>query len=270
MELNKIYFIINELIDSYIKEGIKPEHLLTFLNVEEDNYKFMYNRLYRKLTLENIQFDSKVLNECLTDSIRDKVALFNDINNVNESILVPRNLDGREDKLKQRNYKLLQQEEINADILIDKNWIFDNPIIKCKKINGNVSISYNLSYIPEWLENIEINGDFKCADKKLKSLKGCPHIINGSFVCFDNDLTTLEYGPEFVGGYYLVSGNKLISLKGIPEKINGTLEIHYNNLTSLEYFPKEIKGNLYMHKNNLNVTGEDIRKICLIKGEVNL
>ena len=80
MAINKIYFIINELLDSYIKEGIKPDHLLTFLNKDEDNYKFMYNRLYRKLTLENISFDSDTLTECLIDSIRDKVALYNDLN----------------------------------------------------------------------------------------------------------------------------------------------------------------------------------------------
>jgi len=81
MDINKIYFIINELLDSYIKEGIKPEYLLSFLNINEDNYKFMYNRLYRKLTLENVSFDSETLSECLMDSIRDKVALFNDLNN---------------------------------------------------------------------------------------------------------------------------------------------------------------------------------------------
>jgi len=80
MDINKIYFIINELLDSYIKEGIKPDHLLTFLNKDEDNYKFMYNRLYRKMTLENISFDSDTLTECLIDSIRDKIALYNDLN----------------------------------------------------------------------------------------------------------------------------------------------------------------------------------------------
>ncbi len=79
MNINKLYFYINDLLDSYIKEGIKPEHLLTFLNVDEENYKFIYNRLYRKLTIENINFESDKLTEYLVDSIRDKVALFNDI-----------------------------------------------------------------------------------------------------------------------------------------------------------------------------------------------
>jgi len=79
MDINKIYFHINELLDSYIKEGIKQEHLLTFLNTDESNFKFMYNRLYRKLTLKNIQFESNILLESLKDSIRDKISLINDL-----------------------------------------------------------------------------------------------------------------------------------------------------------------------------------------------
>jgi len=78
MNKNKIYFHINSLLDSYLSEGIKPEHLLNFLNVEEENYKFIYNRLYRKLTLEDVSFESNDLTECLVDSIRDKIAFYND------------------------------------------------------------------------------------------------------------------------------------------------------------------------------------------------
>lgn len=86
MNLNKIYFVINEILDAYISEGIKPEELLTFLNADEDNYKFIYNKVYRKLNLDNIQFDSTVLAECLQDSIRDKVGMLNDMSKMtNES-----------------------------------------------------------------------------------------------------------------------------------------------------------------------------------------
>lgn len=79
MNINKIYFIINETLDGYISEGIKPKHLLKFLNVNEENYKFIYNRIYRKLTIEDVQFESTVLNTCLVDSIRDKVSVLNDL-----------------------------------------------------------------------------------------------------------------------------------------------------------------------------------------------
>ncbi len=79
MDINKIYFFINEVLDGYLLEGIKPEHLLTFLNTTENNYKFIYNRIYRKLTLENVNFESELLEKCLKDSIRDKIAILNDI-----------------------------------------------------------------------------------------------------------------------------------------------------------------------------------------------
>lgn len=90
MNLNKIYFVINQILDSYIVEGIKPEQLLSYLNADEENYKFLYNKIYRKLNLDNIQFESKELTECLQDSVRDKVAMLNDIQNVNESAATER------------------------------------------------------------------------------------------------------------------------------------------------------------------------------------
>jgi len=80
MNKNQIYNTINKILDAYIIEGVKTEHLLTFLNTDEENYKFIYNQIYRKLNLDNIQFESNILTECLKDSIRDKVALLNDIN----------------------------------------------------------------------------------------------------------------------------------------------------------------------------------------------
>jgi hypothetical protein len=79
MIINKIYFYINDVLNDYISEGIKPIHLMNFLNIDEDNYKFIYNRVYRKLTIENIQFETDQLEECLKDSIRDKISLLNDI-----------------------------------------------------------------------------------------------------------------------------------------------------------------------------------------------
>ena len=81
MDINKIYFYINEVLNSYLYEGIKPDHLLTFLNTDKDNYKFIYNRVYRQLNVKNIQFESAILEDCLKDSIRDKVALINDLKN---------------------------------------------------------------------------------------------------------------------------------------------------------------------------------------------
>lgn len=79
MNINKIYYFINEIINSYLNDGIKPKHLLTYLNTNEKNFQYIYNRIYRKLTVENVQFESQILKECLVDSIQDKIYLLNDI-----------------------------------------------------------------------------------------------------------------------------------------------------------------------------------------------
>lgn len=83
--MERIYFTINNLFDTYINEGIKSDHLLNYLNVNEDNFKYIYNRLYKKLTMENIQFNTEQLKECLIDVIEDKINLFNDLKNKNKN-----------------------------------------------------------------------------------------------------------------------------------------------------------------------------------------
>lgn len=77
---NKIYSVINEFLDSYVIEGVNPQQFLNYLNTDEDNFKLIYHKIYRKLTIEGVSFESKELTECLVDSIRDKIALLNDLN----------------------------------------------------------------------------------------------------------------------------------------------------------------------------------------------
>lgn len=79
MNINKIYYFINEILYSYINEGIKPKHLLKYLNTNEKNFEYIYNRIYRKLNMEEVQFESDILKECLIDSIKDKVYMLNDL-----------------------------------------------------------------------------------------------------------------------------------------------------------------------------------------------
>jgi len=130
------------------------------------------------------------------------------------NILVPRNLESRFDKLKKLNYKLLQQEIIYGDLEIDESFIFDFPnlSIKTKEINGNVRI--DLNYIPEWFENIKINGSFYCSLNNLTSLKGCPKYVGRYFYCNHNKLTSLEGCPEYVGGDF----NCLDNIKKFTEE----------------------------------------------------
>lgn len=79
MNLNKIYFHINNILEEYLDKGVQPEHLVSYLNNDEDNFKYLYNKIYKKLTLENVQFESDVLIDCIKDNIQDKIALLTDI-----------------------------------------------------------------------------------------------------------------------------------------------------------------------------------------------
>lgn len=73
-----IYKTVNDTLDAYSNEGVKPEHLLNYLNTSEDNFKFLYSRVYRKLTMENVSFESEDLVLALKDVVRDRIALYND------------------------------------------------------------------------------------------------------------------------------------------------------------------------------------------------
>jgi hypothetical protein len=54
---------------------------------------------------------------------------------------------------------------------------------------------------------VDVNGDFKCCSKNLKSFKGIKFgKISGSFECNNNQLTSLEGAPQKVGGDFDCSG----------------------------------------------------------------
>jgi hypothetical protein len=123
------------------------------------------------------------------------------------NILVPRNLEGREEKFKQQQARLFQQEVITGDVEINNDFYLDFQNVKCKKIIGNVWIEINK--IPLWFKNIEIDGRFYCYNIGLTTLEGCPEIINKSFTCAFNNLTTLQYCPKYVGGNFKCYDNKV-------------------------------------------------------------
>jgi len=175
------------------------------------------------------------------------ITKLNEFIKINENLFVPRNLENRLDKLKQMNYKLLQQEVIEGYLDIDSSFEFnfDNITIKTKEINGNVKI--HLNYIPEWFENIKINGTFFNDGNILTSLKGCPKYVKYSFICADNNLTSLEFGPEYVGGNFYCSDN---------------------NLTSLEFCPKYVGGDFYCSDNKVQFTEEYVRSLCNVQGNI--
>jgi hypothetical protein len=91
---------------------------------------------------------------------------------VNENLLVPRNLEGRKEKFKQMNIKLLSQEVIDGDLDLDDSFInIDPKFIKVKKVNGNVWLKgEKWNEFPEWLKKVKIEGYINSDNRKLLSL----------------------------------------------------------------------------------------------------
>lgn len=198
-----------------------------------------------------------------------------------ESILVPRNIENRKDKLNQQNLKLLSQEIIEGDLILDE-FILSLPSsnINIKRINGSL-IARRLSgfySFPEWFKNLEITGNFIYENMGLESLKNMPPVIggninisfneletleycnetiNGDFNCSYNELTSIEDGPKYVKFNYNCSSNYLESLKGAPEKINGNFNCNENKLKSLKDGPKVVKLNYYCNNNIVKLNKPD-------------
>ena len=193
---------------------------------------------------------------------------------INENLLVPRNLEGRKEKLKQMNMKLLSQEVIDGDLHLDESFMnIDAKFVKLKKVNGGVwLIERKWTEIPEWLKDVEILGSFSCSGNKLTTMKNCPQKIGGSFWCNNNLLSSLEGCAKEISGHFECDNNLLISLKGSPKNVEGyfscsnnqlsTLEgcvknvgldfwCEYNVLSSLEGCPETIKGDFYCKNNKV-------------------
>ena len=108
-----------------------------------------------------------------------------------------------------------------------------------KHIKGNVNLHrLHLTTLPEFLDGIEIDGDFRCNKNKLTSLKFSPDIIKGDFICSNNKITSLEHGPTIVVKGYNIGSNLLTSLEFAPTSIEERFFNCYNNqLTTLEGGP---------------------------------
>jgi len=170
---------------------------------------------------------------------------------VNENLLVPRNLEGRKEKLKQINIKLLSQEVIDGELKLDESFMdIDPKFVKLKKVNGDVWLTgEQWTEIPAWLKDVEVNGDFNCYNNKLTTLKNCPRKIGGDFGCSYNDLTSLEGSPDNINGSFQCYNNKLTSLQGCPEYIGGNFSCTSNELTTLEGCPENVGGDFYCQNN---------------------
>jgi hypothetical protein len=140
---------------------------------------------------------------------------------VNENLLVPRNLEGRKEKLKQLNIKLLSQEVIDGHLKLDESFMgIDAKFVKLKKVNGSVFLEgRKWTEIPEWLKDIEISRSFQCLFTSITTLKNCPYKIGINLDCARNKLKTLEGCPENIKGHFRCEHNQLESLEGCPRTV---------------------------------------------------
>ena len=117
-----------------------------------------------------------------------------------------------------------------------------------KVIKGNVDLrGLCLFKLPDFLSDVEVTGDFMCSDNKLTSLEGC---------------------PKSVGRYFWCHNNQLPSLKGCPKSVGGDFHCSNNQLTSLKGCPKSVGGNFYCDNNPKKFTEEEVRRVCMVKGNV--
>lgn len=73
------------------------------------------------------------------------------------NILIPLRLEDRKIKQRQNTLRLLQQVIIDGDLNIDESFDFKKDQVKVKVVNGDIFII--ISELPEWLENVDINGN---------------------------------------------------------------------------------------------------------------
>jgi hypothetical protein len=96
------------------------------------------------------------------------------------------------------------------------------------------------------------DGDFRCHNKQLTSLEGCPKVVKGNFFCSYNNLKSLQYCPQIIEGYFDCDRNNLQSLQYCPQIVEGNFYCHYNKLESLQTihkYCKQIDGALWAYNN---------------------
>lgn len=161
-----------------------------------------------------------------------------------ESILKPYNIDFRLEKIRDEISNNLLNEVIEGDLTIDYPLYLelDSSI---KLIRGDVRIFTN--EIPQWMAEVEVEGDFWCQMNGMTSLKGAPRKVGGRFDCSINDLVSLEGAPEYVGGHFSSSINKLVNLVGAP---------------------KYVGENFYCYANPGKFTESEVKMVTDVRGKI--
>jgi hypothetical protein len=133
---------------------------------------------------------------------------------------------------------------------------------------GQDEVPSNWVKTPDGSYDVKWNVDL--SDQHLKKLPYKFNKVLGGFYCSNNQLTSLEGAPRKVGGNFWCSNNQLTSLEGAPKEVGGDFYCSHDQLTSLEGAPKEVGGNFYCYYNRKKFTIEDVKKVCKVKGDINV
>lgn len=130
-------------------------------------------------------------------------------------------------------------------------------------------------------------GSFDCSNNKLTSLIGAPEFVRTSLWVESNLITSFEGCPKGIIRRLSIYSNRLKNFKGLPSDFKADLDVANNPLESLEGIPKELDAldirfiigedgkvlEMPMEngkKFNARFTYKDIKKVCKVKGSVQL
>ena len=117
-------------------------------------------------------------------------------------------------------------------------------------VNGDVKISdTKLKKLP--LKFGKVSGNFHCHLNRLTTLQGVPYSVGGDFNCSNNKLKSLKHASKLVGGDFFCQENTLEKLNGVPTIINGNFNCFLNNLKNLKNGPTKVKKSYYAYGNQL-------------------
>jgi hypothetical protein len=208
---------------------------------------------------------------------------YNSVEDINEELF-----NKCKEKNKQRwifvKKKIQYGEDVNESISFQRG------------VNPKVSLGVGQIYlIKKWLDEMKIE-DYIINDDMTIDVNGnlnlwksgldgnLPeyiqfHSISGYFDISNCNLTTLQGCPKYIGFYFSCGVNKIKSLKGGPEEI--FCRKHWENsygysasnnhfLVSLEGLPKKIAGNLWVRNAGIKFLSAEIRKVCVVLGNVDV
>ena len=149
------------------------------------------------------------------------------------------------------NYKIHSDLTVSVigNVIIEDTTITKLPIT-FKKISGNVILRNN---------------------QYMNTLIGLPHEIGGDFICtLNHSLSDMEGMSTIINGNCKISyNNKLKTLYGVADVVKRDFDCSDNTkLKTIRYSPKIVGGSYHWLFNEVNVTEDNIRSVCKVKGEV--